>query len=97
MRFLEREVYAFCGERVRGAMPWARIFLFMGGPQKTTWAGDGPAADGSRVVCARARGQSNAEGTACESCAGKGKTDVFLFLGGKEQEIFSFSSGWRQQ
>ena len=22
--------------RVRGAMPWARIFLFMGGPQKTT-------------------------------------------------------------
>ena len=37
MRFLEREVYTFCGERVRGAMPWARIFLFVGGPQKATW------------------------------------------------------------
>ena len=40
--FLEREVYAFLstfdkrGERVRGAMLRARIFLFMGGPQKTT-------------------------------------------------------------
>lgn len=40
--FLEREVYAFLstfdkrGERVRGAMLRARIFLFMGGPQKMT-------------------------------------------------------------
>ena len=31
-------------------------------------------------------GQSNVEGTACESCAGKGKTDVFLFLEEKSEE-----------
>ena len=74
MRFLEREVYTFCGKRVRGVMPWARIFLFMEGPQEATWtAGDGPAA-----------------GSTCEELAGratrkerhtkvreKGKKDVF--------------------
>ena len=60
-------------------MPWAR-FLFMGGPQERV--ADRPQMGRWRHT-RRACGQSDAGGTACESCAGKGKTDVFLFLGGK--------------
>ena len=54
MRFLEREVYAFLstfdkrGERVRGAMPWARIFFVCGkAAEDDARAGDGPAAGGT--------------------------------------------------
>ena len=75
MRFLEREVYTFCGKRVRGVMPWARIFFCL-------WEGrNGPAADGPRVVCARACGQNNTGGGGCGGYAGKGKKGGFFFSG----------------
>ena len=53
MRFLEREVYTFCGERVRGAMPWARIFFVYGRAAENDvgggrWTGRGWAAGSTR-------------------------------------------------
>lgn len=90
MCFLEREVYAFLstfdkrGERVRGAMPRARIFVY----RRAAGEGGGPAADGPQAARARGRGQSSAGGMSGESCAGKGKTDVFLFLGEKISRYF---------
>ena len=64
--FLEREVYAFLstfdkrGERVRGAMPRARIFFVYG---RAAGAGDGPAADGLRS-------------SRCEELAGKAAQEM---------------------
>ena len=73
MRFLEREVYTFCGERVRGAMPWARIFFVYG---RAAGASGRPAADGprgsTRELWAEQRGMSDTQ-----RCAKKGKKDVF--------------------
>lgn len=37
--------------------------------------------------------QSNTEGTACESCAEKGKTDVFLFLGERSEGCLLYPPG----
>lgn len=95
MRFLEREVYVFLstfdkrGERVRGAMPRARIFLFVGRPQKATWAaGDGPAADGSWAALRETADIAAREERRVRAVREKGKTDVFLFLGKRPVDIF---------
>ena len=65
--------------RVRGAMPWARIFFVYGrAAEKRRGAGDGPAAARAKSLRAEQCGRSGAQ-----RCAGKGKKDVFLFLGGK--------------
>ena len=85
MCFLEREVYTFCGERVRGAMPWARIFLFMGGPQETTW---GRRWTGRRWAAGSTREEPRAERHRRSDTRGvreKGKKDVFLFLGKRSE------------
>ena len=78
MCFLEREVYAFLstfdkrGERVRGAMLRARIFVY-------GEAADGPAAmDRGRHV--RAVGRATQEERHAKAVREKGKTDVFFFL-----------------
>lgn len=66
----------------------------MGGPQKATWtAGDGPAADGPRVVCVRNRGQSNIRGATREKYVEKGKKDVFSFSRGKDRRAFAYPLG----
>lgn len=71
-------------------MPWARVFFVCGGPQKATWAaGDGPAADGSRVMRANGCGQSNTRGAARERYAGK-ERKVFLFLGENRRVVVLF-------
>lgn len=80
--FLEREVYAFFDERVRGVMLRARIFLFMGGSQKTTWAaGDGPAADGHRRHARMAAGRATQEERRMRDAREKGRRLFFFFLG----------------
>ena len=81
MRFLEREVYAFAGSRRNAVSPH---FLFMGGPRKQVM--DRPQmgrGQHARGAC----GQSNTEGTAGKSCAGKGKTDVFFFSGKDRKDV----------
>lgn len=89
MCFLEREVYAFCGERVRGAMLRARIFCLWRAAEDDVrgrrwigrrWIG---------VMRANCCGQSNTGEMTCERCAEKGKTNVFLFLGGKTESSCS--------
>ena len=78
MRFLEREVYTFCGKRVRGVMPWARIFFVYG---RTAEDDVGQAMDRPRMGRRQrvwARGQSDTGGTACESCAGKREDRCFF-------------------
>ena len=93
MRFLEREVYTFCGERVRGAMPWARIFVYgraaEGDVDSGRWTGRGQ-------HVRRARGQSNAEG-ATHKGARKREKMFFLFLVGKIGGMFALSPGCRQR
>lgn len=95
MCFLEREVYAFLstfdkrGERVRGAMPWARIFCLWEGRRKRR----GRRAMGRpRMVVGRharrACGQSSAGRAACEGCAEKRKSDVFFFLRKRSGDAF---------
>jgi hypothetical protein len=87
VRFLEREVYTFCGERVRGAMLRARIFLFVGGPQ-------GRVVDRPRMgrgQHARACGQSNIRGAARKSCAGKREERCFFFFSGKDWKDVCFA------
>lgn len=93
MCFLEREVYAFLstfdkrGERVRGAMPRARIFFCL-------WEGrrrrrgqramDRPQMGRGRHT-RRAYGQGSAGRAARKRPAEKGKKDVFLFLEEKSE------------
>lgn len=91
MCFLEREVYAFCGERVRGAMLRARVFLFMGGPQKATWtAGNRPAAEdnvgGARMTAGKAIREERHERGVC----GKREEGCFLFLEEKIRRYFLY-------
>ena len=80
--------------RVRGAMPWARIFFVCGRPQKATWAaGDGPAADGPRATRAKSlraeqHGRSDTRGV-----REKGKKDVFSFSRGKDRRAFAYPLG----
>lgn len=86
MCFLEREVYAFCGERVRGAMPWARIFFVYG---RAAGAGGGPAADGSWAARAKSlRAEQHKRSGVWELCGKKGRKMFFLFLGGKIRRYF---------
>lgn len=83
MRFLEREVYAFLstfdkrGERVRGAMLRARIFLFVGRPQKMT---QGRAMDRPRVARAKSLRIEQYK-----------KSDTREVRGKREEGYFSFS------
>ena len=60
--------------RVRGAMPWARIFFVYG---RAAGASGGPAADGPRAVCVRNRGQSDTGRSDTQRCAGKGRKMFF--------------------
>ena len=70
-------------------MPRARIFFVYGrAAEDDVGAGDGPAADGSRVVCANGCGQSDTGGAAYEGCAGKREERCFLFLGEKIRRCF---------
>lgn len=87
--FLEREVYAFCGERVRGAMLRARIFCLWEGRRERCErrAVDRPQMDRRRHV-RRACEQSSAGGTTRERCAEKGKKKVFLFLEERSGDAF---------
>ena len=60
--------------RVRGAMPWARIFFVYG---RAAEAGNGPAADGSRATRARAAGRATRKERRVRAVRGKGKKGVF--------------------
>lgn len=89
MCFLEREVYTFCGERVRGAMLRARIFFVYGRAAENDvdggrWTGRVGAADGTRRIAGRAAREERR----VRAVRGKGKTDVFLFLGKRPVDIF---------
>lgn len=78
--FLEREVYAFLstfdkrGERVRGAMLRARIFLFMGGRR---WTGRRWVAGST---CEELAGRATQEERRARGAREKRKKDVFLSL-----------------
>ena len=86
MRFLEREVYTFCGERVRGAMPWARVFFVCGRAagddvDGRRWTGRRRAAGNTREeLRAEQRGRSDTQ-----RCAKKGRKMFFLFLGKRSE------------
>ena len=86
MRFLEREVYTFCGKRVRGVMPWARIFLFMGGPQETTWGRRWT----GRSTCEELAGRAIRKERHAKARGKKGKKEVFR---GKDRRAFAYPLG----
>lgn len=75
--------------RVRGAMPWARIFCLWEGRRSGWWTGRGWVAGRHAAGC----GKSNTGGTACEGCAGEGKKDVFLFLEEKIKRCLPYLLG----
>ena len=88
VRFLEREVYTFAGSRRNAAGPH---FLFMGGPQKTTWtAGSGPAADGGTRVGSWAEQYKRND---TREVRRKGKKVISLLLGGKIGGVFACPPG----
>ena len=89
MRFLEREVYTFCGKRVRGAMPRARIFFVYG---RAAEASGGPAADGLRAARVGSRTERHRRSDT-QRCAEKGKKDVFSFSRG-ERSGDAFFTFW---
>ena len=80
MRFLEREVYTFCGERVRGAMPWARIFFVYG---RAAEASGGPAADWPRAARAKSLWAEQRGRSDTQRCAKKGRK---MFFSGERLE-----------
>ena len=101
MCFLEREVYAFLsafdkrGERVRGAMLRARIFLFIGGPRKRREVRAAArlrrAEKRSQAICAGAAGRATREGRHVRDAWERG--EVVSFSQEKIDEVFAYSSG----
>lgn len=94
VRFLEREVYTFCGFAAQCCGP--AFFVYGRAAESDVdgrrWAGRGWIASSTCEVAGRATWKERRVRAVRE----KGRK-MFFFFSRKNQEIFSLPSGWRQQ
>ena len=75
--------------RVRGAMPWARIFCLWEGRRSRRWTGRGWAAGSTRELWVEQRGRNDTR----EVRVKEGEKVIFLFLGEKIRRCFLYLLG----
>ena len=88
VRFLEREVYTFAGSRRNAVGP--HFFVYGKAAEDDVGQAIDRPQTGRGRRARRAAGRATRKERRVRAVRGKGKTDVFLFLGGKIRRYFLY-------